>query len=225
MQLEDVIGYRFRNPDILNEALTHSSFASEHKMKACNERLEFLGDAVAGLVTAHYLYHTDQQGSEGKLAKLKGKLVSRRFFAIWAREVGLGNSLLLGQGELSTGGRDRDSILSNAMEAVLGAIFLDGGYTAAEQILKQRLSQQPLDDLDADYKSTLQELVQKRYKAPPEYELVSTVGPEHNKNFTVEVKIKKRVLARGRGKNKKQAEQDAAKAALEHFSGEQPLQS
>ncbi len=225
MQLEDVIGYRFRNPDILNEALTHSSFASEHKMKACNERLEFLGDAVAGLVTAHYLYHTDQQGSEGTLAKLKGKLVSRRFFAIWAREVGLGNSLQLGQGELSTGGRDRDSILSNAMEAVLGAVFLDGGYTAAEQILKQRLSQQPLDDLDADYKSTLQELVQKKYKAPPEYELVSTVGPEHSKSFTVEVKIKKRVLARGRGKNKKQAEQDAAKTALEHFGGEQPLQS
>lgn len=225
MPLEDVIGYRFKNPDILNEALTHSSFASEHKTKVCNERLEFLGDAVAGLVTAHYLYYTEQDSAEGKLAKLKGKLVSRRFFAIWAREVGLGNSLLLGQGELGTGGRDRDSILSNAMEAVLGAVFLDGGYQAAEQILKKRLSQQPIENLDADYKSALQEIVQKKYKIPPEYELVSTMGPEHSKVFTVEVRVKKRVLGHGRGKNKKQAEQDAAKAALESLGGEQPLQA
>ncbi|MDD4004826.1 MAG: ribonuclease III [Elusimicrobiaceae bacterium] len=223
MRLEDVIGYQFKNPDILNEALTHSSYASEHKMKACNERLEFLGDAVAGLITAHYLYHTEQDCSEGKLAKLKGKLVSRRFFAIWAREVGLGNALSLGQGELGTGGRDRDSILSNAMEAVLGAVFLDGGYKAAEQILNNRLSQQPLEGLDADYKSALQETVQKKYKVPPDYELLSTMGPEHNKVFTVEVRMKKRVLGRGRGKNKKQAEQDAAKAALENLGQEQPL--
>ncbi|MFA6583215.1 MAG: ribonuclease III [Elusimicrobiaceae bacterium] len=215
--LEEIIGYAFKNPDILKEALTHSSYASEHKLSAYNERLEFLGDAVAGLVTAHYLYSTDQSGNEGKLAKLKSKLVSRRFFAIWAREIKLGNHLHLGQGELATGGRDRDSILSNAMEAVVGAVFLDGGYAQAEKLVKERLALQTLDVLEEDYKSDLQESVQKKYKIPPSYDIVSTVGPEHSKIFTVEVKVKNKVLGRGKGKNKKQAEQDAAKAALDRL--------
>jgi ribonuclease-3 len=217
-QVEKLIGYTFKNPELLKQALTHSSYASEHKAADNNERLEFLGDAVAGLATVNFLYLNLPNDPEGRLAKLKNKLVSRSFFAVWAREINIGTYLYLGEGEKATGGRDRNSILSNTMEALIGAVFLDGGYEAAETILTSRLETQAIEELELDYKSVLQENVQKKHKVPPIYEILSTMGPEHNKIFTVEVKVKNKTIAKGKGNNKKEAEQEAAKAALEKFN-------
>lgn len=213
--LEEVIGYRFRSPEILKEALSHKSFASESGSGVYNERLEFLGDSVLAAVVAHQLYVDYPGEPEGRLSKIKSQLVSRPSLAHWAAELDLGAYLFLGVGEETSGGRSRQSLLGNALEALIGAIFLDGGYGAAESFIRQwcigrhgRLS-------ETDYKSRLQETLQKRYKVPPTYELTSAVGPDHDKTFQVLVRMGKRTLGRGAGKTKKEAEQAAARDALE----------
>ncbi|MDR1123331.1 MAG: ribonuclease III [Elusimicrobiota bacterium] len=214
-ELEKVLNYTFKDKNILREALTHKSYAAERRQGRDNERLEFLGDSVLGLVVAGYLYGLLAAKEEGALSKIKSNLVSRHNLYFWAADISLGKYMLLGQGEDSAGGRARESILSNAMEAVLGAVYLDGGFGAASRIILNWLATQKIEADGGDYKSILQEYLQKRGKPAPEYGVVSTLGPEHEKIFTVEVRLNGARLALGKGKNKKSAEQAAAKAALQ----------
>ena len=212
--LERVIGYRFRDPSLLKLALSHKSFASESGTGADNERLEFLGDSVLAAVVAHQLFAEYPAEPEGTLSKKKSLLVSRPSLAAWAEEIGLGAHLYLGVGEETTGGRTRQSLLANALEALLGAMYLDGGYDAAAAFIRAWCASKHRALLETDHKSRLQELLQKKHKTPPTYELTSAAGPDHDKTFSVLVRIGPRELGRGTGKNKKEAEQAAARDAL-----------
>lgn len=216
--LEKVLNYTFRDKNILREALTHKSYAAEFRHNKDNERLEFLGDSVLGLVVAAYLYMLLDTKEEGVLSKIKANLVSRRNLYFWGQNLKLGEYMFLGQGEIASGGRQRQSILSNAMEAVVGAVYLDGGFDAAKGLILKWLETQKIEADGGDYKSVLQEYLQKRGKSAPEYDVVSTVGPEHDKIFTVRVTLLGRELGRGKGHNKKAAQQAAAKEALAYYN-------
>ncbi|MFI5362717.1 MAG: ribonuclease III [Elusimicrobiota bacterium] len=217
--LEAVIGYRFRNPDLLKLAMSHKSYASESGSGAHNERLEFLGDSILAAVVAHQMFDEYPQDTEGGLSKRKSLLVSRPSLAAWGEELGLGAHLLLGNGEETTGGRTRQSLLANAVEALIGAIYLDGGYAPAETFVRAWCSRKHGGLLETDHKSRLQELLQKRHKTPPAYELASADGPDHDKTFKIVVRMAGRELGRGVGKNKKEAEQAAACDALSRLRG------
>ena len=212
--IENIIGYHFKNKDFLQEALTHKSFAGEHRRTKHNERLEFLGDSILGAVVADYIYNQCPHVEEGVLSKIKSNLVSRRNLHLWGKQMSLGKFMLLGHGEIATGGRERDSIVSNAVEAVIGAVYLDGGYPAAQAVILPWVRSQALTQDAQDFKSILQEFLQKRGPQTPVYEVVQTVGPEHDKVFTVQVSLLGQVLGRGKGHNKKSAEQAAAQNAL-----------
>lgn len=213
--LEEVIGYRFKDPRHLKEALSHKSFASESKSGIFNERLEFLGDSVLAAVVAHRLYVDYPEDAEGSLSKKKSQLVSRPSLARWAAELNLGAYLYLGVGEETSGGRTRLSLLGNALEALIGAIYLDGGYEAAARFIQKWCTERHASLEETDYKSRLQEVLQKKYKIPPVYELTSAAGPDHDKTFQVLVRLGKKQLAEGAGKTKKEAEQAAARNALD----------
>jgi ribonuclease III len=212
--LEKSLGYKFKNPALLKTALTHSSYANEFSTES-NERLEFLGDAVLGLVVARLLYDNHPRASEGKLSKQRSAIVSRVNFAKFTRELGIDKHIILGKGEERTGGRDRESNLAGAFEAIIGAIYLDGGYRKVFKVIS-KLLKNSIDEKDifADYKTKLQEIAQKKYKQIPRYKVVHEEGPPHKKCFHVEVKIMRRVLGEGMGSNKKEAEQSAAKEGL-----------
>ena len=212
--IENIIGYCFKDKEVLREALTHKSYAGEHRSVKHNERLEFLGDSILGAIVADYIYNQCPHVEEGVLSKIKANLVSRHNLYLWGKQMDLGRYIALGHGELATGGRTRDSIISNAVEAVIGAVYIDGGYTAAEQMVLPWVKTQQLTQDRGDYKSVLQEFLQKRSKQTPEYEVIQTVGPEHEKVFTVRVSAERRQLGIGKGHNKKQAEQNAAENAL-----------
>ena len=216
-EIERIIGYSFKNKDVLKEALTHKSFAGEHRSAKHNERLEFLGDSILGAIVTDYIYNQCPHVEEGVLSKIKSNLVSRHNLYFWGKQMDLGAFIALGHGEIATGGRTRDSIISNAVEAVIGAIYIDGGYTAAEQVVLPWVKTQHLTQDSGDFKSLLQEFVQKRSKHTPVYEVIQTVGPEHDKVFTVRVSLDGKELGIGKGRNKKQAEQSAAQAAFEHL--------
>lgn len=217
--LEAIVGHRFKDPGLLKQALSHKSFASESGSGADNERLEFLGDSVLAAVVAHQLFSEYPDAPEGTLSKKKSLLVSRPSLAAWAEEIGLGAHLYLGVGEETTGGRTRQSLLSNALEALIGALYLDGGYDAAARFVRDWCARKHGSLTETDHKSRLQELLQKRYKTPPNYELASAAGPDHDKTFSVVVRIASRELGRGTGKNKKEAEQSAARDALSRMTG------
>ena len=212
-EIEKVLNYTFKNKDILKEALTHRSY-NPHPHGVNNERLEFLGDSVLGLVVAGQLYRLLSTKEEGVLSKIKASLVSRKNLYFWAKELNLGKYLLLGQGEVASGGRARASILSNAVEALLGAIYLDGGFEAVAKIIIAWFKTQNIEGDLQDYKSVLQEYMQKAGRMVPDYEIVQTIGPEHDKIFTAVVYEQGVELGRGKGHNKKAAHQEAAKAAL-----------
>ena len=215
--IERILGYRFKDPAILKEALTHKSFAGEHRGVKHNERLEFLGDSILGAIVADYIYNECPHDEEGVLSKIKANLVSRRNLYLWGKRLNLGQFMALGRGELATGGRERDSIISNAVEAILGAVYLDGGYEAARAIVLPWVHTQPLTQDSQDFKSVLQEVLQQKGPHTPSYEVIQTVGPEHDKTFTVRVCLDGKELGIGKGHNKKQAEQAAAHSALEKF--------
>ena len=212
--IENIIGYCFKDKEVLREALTHKSYAGEHRSVKHNERLEFLGDSILGAIVADYIYTQCPHVEEGVLSKIKANLVSRHNLYLWGKKMDLGRYIALGHGELATGGRTRDSIISNAVEAVIGAVYIDGGYPAAEQMVLPWVKTQQLTQDRGDYKSVLQEFLQKRSKQTPEYEVIQTVGPEHDKVFTVRVSLEGRPLGIGKGHNKKQAEQNAAENAM-----------
>ena len=215
-ELEKVLSYTFKDKNILKEALTHRSYqrsGSHH-----NERLEFLGDSVLGLVVAAYLYRKLDTKEEGVLSKIKANLVSRRNLYVWAAGLNIGKFMLLGAGEIATGGRDRQSILSNAMEAIIGAIYLDGGFNAAAAFIKNWLQTQKIEIDSHDYKSTLQEYLQHCKKPIPEYTVISKIGPQHEQVFTVAVIVNGKEIGIGKGSNKKTAEQEAAKEGLKFYN-------
>ena len=216
-ELEEIIGYHFKNKHYLTQALTHSSYANEKKLGklGCNERLEFLGDAVLELISSDFLYAKFTQVPEGELTKKRASLVCEPSLAYCARQFGLPEYLLLGRGEDMTGGRMRDSIVSDATEALLGAIYLDGGFERAREfVLKFILNDIERKQLFYDSKTILQELVQEDGKQPVEYVLTGESGPDHNKQFEVEVRINGIPAGNGAGHTKKAAEQAAAYQAL-----------
>lgn len=215
--LEERIGYHFHDVSLLRQALTHSSFTNEQKINKANnyERLEFLGDAVLELVSSEFLFKEYSKVPEGELTKMRASMVCEPSLAFCARDLDLGKYIRLGKGEESTGGRDRDSITSDAMEAVIGAIYLDGGIDHARSFIN-RFVLSDLEDkqLFYDSKSNLQELVQGKLKKDFNYELLEESGPEHNKTFRVSVHMEGEKLGEGQGRTKKAAEQQAAYSAL-----------
>lgn len=217
--LEAAIGYRFENVTLLQNALTHSSYANErwHNSLLSNERLEFLGDSVLGMLVADYLFRTFPNRPEGELTRMRADMVCEKTLAAAANRIGLGEHLLLGHGEERFGGRTRESILADAMESVIAACFLDGGMDAALQVVRRFiLVEVPVTKLhNVDYKTALQELVQRKKNQVLSYLLVGESGPDHDKCFDVEVHLNGSVVGTGSGSSKKRAEQMAAKAAIE----------
>ena len=219
--LETAIGYRFHNIQLLQNALTHSSYANErwHNSLLSNERLEFLGDSVLGMLVAEYLYHNFPNRPEGELTRMRADMVCEQTLAAAANRIGIGEHLLLGHGEERFGGRSRNSILADAMESVIAACFLDGGIEAALGIVRKYiLVEVPVTKLhNADYKTALQELVQQKKNQVLTYTLVGQSGPDHDKKFDVEVSLNGAVVGRGSGSSKKRAEQMAASSAIENL--------
>ena len=217
--LETAIGYRFQNISLVQNALTHSSYANErwHNSLLSNERLEFLGDSVLGMLVAEYLYRNFPDRPEGELTRMRADMVCEKTLAAAANRIGLGEHLLLGHGEERFGGRNRESILADAMESIIAASFLDGGIEAALKIVRQFiLVEVPVTKLhNADYKTKLQELVQQKKNQVLSYRLAGQSGPDHDKKFDVEVSLNGTVVGSGSGSSKKRAEQMAAKAAIE----------
>ena len=217
--LEAAIGYKFKNITLLQIALTHSSYANEqwHDSLKSNERLEFLGDSVLGMVVAEHLYKTFPDRLEGDLTRMRADMVCEASLAKIAERIELGQYLLLGHGEEQSGGRNRPSILADAVESVLAACFLDGGMDAARSFIEKFvLCNVPQSRLrNVDYKTALQELVQQKKNQQISYRLVGESGPDHNKSFCVEVTLNGTVVGKGTGSSKKRAEQDAARIAME----------
>lgn len=219
-QFEENIKYQFHKKELLTLAFTHSSYANEHKKgkNENNERLEFLGDAVLDLVISKYIYNAFPEMPEGELTKLRAGVVCEPTIAKKAVELDLGSYLLLGKGEESTGGRKRDSILADAFEAVIGAIYLDGGMEEVQKyildIMTEEIDKMKKSFRTMDCKTHLQEVIQKHSKNPISYEIIEEKGPDHDKIFVAEVCHENKVLGKGEGKSKKEAEQSAAYDAL-----------
>jgi ribonuclease-3 len=223
LALSGTLGYSFKNPELLQAALIHTSYVNERPGKGLesNERLEFLGDAVLGVVVAHRLYELRPESAEGELTVLRAWLVRQSTLARWGRQVALGPHLLLGRGEARGGGRDRPALLSRGFEAMIGSIYLDGGLDAAKQVLM------PFIDHDVqagfsvqhvvDAKSRLQQVTQARFESTPIYSMVDHTGPGHAPVFVVEVRAGPEVNARGSGHSKRAAQQAAAHAALQQL--------
>ena len=219
--LETAIGYRFKNITLLQNALTHSSYANErwHDSLKSNERLEFLGDSILGMVVAEHLFRNFPDRPEGELTRMRADMVCETSLANVANKLDLGSHLLLGHGEEQGGGRTRPSILADAVESVIAAAFLDGGFEAAANFIRRFiLVDVPVTRLhNRDYKTALQELVQQKKNQVLSYALVGESGPDHDKSFRVEVSLNGRVVGSGNGSSKKRAEQDAARAAIENL--------
>lgn len=216
-ELEEKIGYRFQDRKLLKQAMCHSSYANERHMDRLlnNERLEFLGDAVLELITSEFLYKNYPKMPEGEATRTRASIVCEQTLALCARELGLGAFLLLGRGEDLTGGRERDSVTSDAMEALLGAIYLDGGFASAKEFVTNFI----LNDIEHkklffDSKTILQEEIQGETTESLYYELIREEGPDHNKRFTVHACLGEQVIGAGSGRTKKAAEQEAAYRAL-----------
>lgn len=222
LELQDKIGYQFKNEALLKQALTHSSFSNEQKINKLNnyERLEFLGDAVLELISSEFLFNENKDMPEGQLTRMRASMVCEPALAYCARDINLGSYILLGKGEEATGGRKRDSITSDVMEAVIGAIFLDGGIENAKKFIYRFV----LSDLEnkilfMDSKTLLQEEIQKNNTAQLRYELIGETGPDHDKQFSVEAYLDGKLIGSGVGRTKKAAEQQAAYEALMKLRG------
>ena len=217
--LEEKIGYHFKNPEYLTVALTHSSYANESKGGShSNERLEFLGDSVLGVIVADYLFKNFPDMPEGDLTKNRASLVCEKALCGFSRQLGIGDYLLLSHGEQNSGGKERASILADAFEAIIAAIYMDGGLEQARKfvlrfVLPLLKMQKP--KVFKDYKTVLQEIIQQNPEERLQYVLTGESGPDHDKHFTVEVHLNSNVIGKGGGRSKKEAEQQAAREALE----------
>lgn len=217
-KLQQSVGYKFKDERLLQRALTHTSYANEcnEGHNKSNERLEFLGDSVLGIITAEHFYLNFKDLPEGELTKLRAATVCENSLSSFARQLGLGEYLLLGKGEMCTGGSDRPSILADAFEALTAAIYLDGGIEEAKKFVLKYVDKAVEEHRGfKDYKTVLQEVIQKNPGEVIEYVLVKESGPDHNKRFEVEVHLNSNVIGKGVGTSKKKAEQLAAKEALE----------
>ena len=219
-EFQSIIEYSFKNISLLTLALTHSSYGNEHKKEKFenNERVEFLGDAALDLIVSRYIYDMFPSMPEGELTKLRAGVVCEQSLARAAHKIRIGEFLLLGKGEEYTGGRNRDSILADAVEAVIGAIYLDGGFAEAEKFVT-KLMAGSVEELKTsfrtmDCKTHLQEVIQKTSKSPISYAIIDEYGPDHNKVFVAEVRHNNKVIGVGNGRSKKEAEQSAASDAL-----------
>ena len=221
--LETKLGYQFQNPKLLDHALTHSSYANEHHLGSIssNERLEFLGDSVLGMIVADHLYRTFPDLPEGDLTRIRANLVCEGSLVLVAKEWDLGRYLKLGKGENACGGRSRPSILADAVEAVLAAVFLDGGLAHDRDIIQRFLldRMEQVNRASRDHKTYLQELVQRKSGQVLSYELSGESGPDHNKTFQMQVLLNGQPIGQGTGHSKKEAEQAAANAAIERLDG------
>lgn len=222
--LEEKLGYKFKNINLLKNALTHSSYANEVRDgTSSNERLEFLGDSVLSIIVSEFIYKKFANQPEGELTKLRASLVCEKSLCGFSRELDLGKYLRLGKGEEKGGGRNRDSILADAFEAVLAAMYLDGGFEVARnhvlRFVKEEIEHTD-DEVFKDYKTLLQEIIQRNPEESVAYFLTGESGPDHNKLFTVEVRLNSNVIGKGEGRSKKQAEQMAAKQALSLMGAE-----
>lgn len=225
LELQQQLGCLFTQPELLERALTHKSYANEHRLSEHNERMEFLGDSVLNLVVSEILMSALPGSAEGELSRIRAAAVSEPALAAVARRIGLGAFLRLGKGEEQTGGRDKDSLLADSLEALIAALYLDGGIGRAAAFITSSFKDildKALVSGSADYKTGLQEVCQERLKTLPEYRVVSESGPDHQKKFAVEIIIRGEVHGRGAGRNKKEAEQRAAKEALERLGGRGP---
>ena len=224
--LEEAIGYRFHNISLLQNALTHSSFANErwHNSLLSNERLEFLGDSILGMLVAEYLYRNFPDRPEGELTRMRADMVCEKTLASVAARIHLGDHLMLGHGEEQGGGRSRDSILADAVESVIAACFLDGGIEAAQKFIRSFiLVEVPVSQMhNTDYKTKLQELVQQKKNQVLSYTLTGESGPDHDKHFTVAVSLNGGMVGQGEGRSKKRAEQEAARAAIRNLFPDEP---
>jgi ribonuclease III len=222
-KLESRIGYHFSNSGILLEAMTHSSFANEwkHKRLHNNERLEFLGDSVLGLIISHYIFNAFHLLPEGELTKVRANVVCEASLALKARRINIGEYLLLGRGEVASGGRKRESILADGLESLIAAIYIDGGYQEAQKFVienfKDLIDLAVRGDLMKDYKTKLQEILQSFSQERIDYQVIRELGPDHNKTFFVEVSAGNQILGSGQGRSKKEAEQNAAKSAVDQM--------
>ena len=222
-ELEEKLGYRFRNRQLLEHALTHSSYANEHRASGItsNERLEFLGDSVLGMIVAEHLFRKHPDMPEGELTRTRAALVCEDSLYEVAMALNLGRYLKLGKGEAAGGGRERPSILADATEATLAAVYLDGGIDAVRTIIQTFiLDKEQEKAVDRDYKTALQELVQRNPGQSVIYRLVDEIGPDHVRIFVMEVSVGGTVIGQGRGRTKKEAEQLSAKAALKKLNME-----
>ena len=230
--LENRIGYKFNNPELLERALTHSSFSNESGLRnhhmLCNERLEFLGDSVLSIITSNYLYNTFTECPEGELTRMRAEVVCERALSAYAESIGLGEHLLLGVGEEKNNGRKRKSILADAFEALLAAIYLDSGKDGMDTVevflmpfIKNEIENvRKKGSFNGDPKTLLQQFVQQAEGDFLEYEVVGESGPDHMKSFKVEARLNSNVIGRGEGRSKREAEQNAAREALKLFSVE-----
>jgi ribonuclease-3 len=216
-QLQEIIGYKFNDISLLKAALTHTSYNTNDEKYSAFERMEFLGDSILGLVVAEIIFNKFPNYTEGNLSKLKAKLVSRKFLALKAKEIELGRYILLSTEAAKNGGRLSRSILGDAMEALICAIYLDSDIDAAARFIQKFIVKNyksPMAEEDmTNYKSKLQEYTQSQYQNVPEYKIVSESGPDHDKTFTAEVYINNKLFGSGEGNNKKEAQQQAAKSA------------
>lgn len=228
-ELNGRLGYSFRDAKLLELSIIHKSFGNEHRAAQSvsvrdNERLEFLGDAILDLIISQYLLETYPNFSEGDLSKLRAGLVNERSLAKVARSLSLGDYVWLGKGEEFTGGRTKDSILASTFEAIVAAVYQDGGFDAANNwvrtLFEDKIASAGIEDVLQDYKTKLQEVVQAKYRSAPRYEVIQSSGPDHDKTFEVQLSINGSVICKAAGKSKKQAEQLAAKEALEREARE-----
>ena len=224
-QLKDLqkkLKYRFKNLALLKAALTHSSYANENKKRGAvsNERLEFLGDSVLGMIVAALIFNGKPNMTEGQMTRLRAELVCEKSLASLAVTLGLGDCILLGYGEEKSGGRNRSSILADAVEAILAAMYLEGGFKPVERFVFEYLGPRAnLNEFEnSDYKTSLQEIIQEKAGQTLSYHIIDEQGPDHMKSYTVEVRLNGGLIGRGVGKSKKEAEQEAARAALTEFS-------
>ncbi len=221
--LQERLGYRFNDVTLLHKALTHKSYSNEcaDDSNACNERLEFLGDAVLDLVISQHTFKKYPDLQEGELTRIRAELVSEKNLSLLASKLEVGPCLLLGRGERRSGGEQKSSLLADSMEALFGAIFCDSDYATARSVVSDLFDDAIVSaarkEYDLDYKTKLQELCQKKYRNPPEYRLVNASGPDHQKIYEIEVMLTGEPLGRGTGRSKKTAEQQAAQVALDRL--------
>jgi ribonuclease-3 len=215
-KLQKVIEYKFNNLEVLIAALTHKSYAAESGLKIYNERMEFLGDSILSAVVSESLYYRYSDETEGKLSQLKSQIVSSQNLSVWAKEIKLGDFILLGRSEDTKEARNREGLLCDVFEAVVCAVYIDGGIDSVKRFILKFLDKQQKIVI-TDYKSRLQEAVQSEYKVLPEYKVLKESGPDHDKNFEVAVYVKNQLFGKGLGHSKKEAQQEAARKAMKNI--------